>query len=208
MLQKLYSVLKISILVLVRYSVSLLQKPHKSDGLFITVGSRLTDYNYNPSILCCNLEKVTFTFLWRVSIFWGSPRSSSHSASCLNWVDSLTRWSRVTPRFQATVNDSINLRLIGGFSWLHPRLLYSRESQSNSYLVIGQARSASWCFGTSSWWPVWHDDKAHCRPSNRTDTRIAAMQIASCVHVFQQYTLAFGHVDISIGLQKMLNCQT
>ena len=36
--------------------------------------------------------------------------------------------------------------------------------------VIGRARSASWCCsGTSSCWPVWQDDMAHCHPLNRTN---------------------------------------
>jgi len=75
MLHKLYLVLKISILVLVRYSASLLQKPHSIDGLFIKVRSRLTDYKYKHSLSCSDLQKVTFTLPRQVSIFWVSPCS-------------------------------------------------------------------------------------------------------------------------------------
>jgi len=167
------------------YGVSLLQKPHKSDSLFIKVGSRLTDYTYNPSLSCNDLQKVTFTFPWRVSIFCGNPCLSSLSVSRLNWVDSLMKSSCVTLRFRVTVNDSINLRLIIEClltCLLSPRLLYARNSQSYPYPMIGQARSASWhCSGTSSWWPVWNNDVIRCRPSNRMDTGIEAMLIAPCI---------------------------
>jgi len=46
------------------------------------------------------------------------------SASCMNWVDSLTRWSLVTPRFQVTVRDSITCVWLSDVSWLSPRSLY------------------------------------------------------------------------------------
>ena len=38
------------------------------NGLFVKVGSRLTDYKYEPSPSCSGLQKATFTFTWRVSI--------------------------------------------------------------------------------------------------------------------------------------------
>ena len=44
----------------------------------------------------------------------------------------------MTPLFQAAVSDSINFRLIVGcLLTISPRLFYARDSQLDSYLVIG-----------------------------------------------------------------------
>src|SRR6218665_293727 len=52
----------------------------------------------------------------------------------------------------------MSLDYLQGYS----NLFCARDSQSDSYHVIGWARSASWsCSGTSSWCPVWHDDMAY-----------------------------------------------
>ena len=146
-----------------------------NDDLFIKVGSKLTDYTHEPFPSRSGLQKVTFTFTWRVIIFWPSFAHHRFSALYRNWVYSLTRWSCVTPRFQASVSDSINLRLIvcclltlqGEFT---PEIL----NRIHLLRLGGQGQLlASWCCSrTSTWLPVWHDDVVHCHPSNRTDSGI------------------------------------
>jgi len=105
---------------------------------------------------------------------------------------------------QATVNDSINLLLIVGclFNSLDMSLV-SKVALCHKFSIgfisydWADKVSALCCFRISSWWPVWHNDMVHCRPSNRMDTGIAAMLIAPCVSAVV-YTVAFDHIGSSI----------
>jgi len=134
-----------------------------------------------------------------------------------------TRWSWLTPRFQAAVSDSINLRLIVGFSWLSPRLLYARESQSDSYPVIdrqGQRPDAvlapppDYQFGTMKCSLSSFKQNEYCNKA------MLMVPHTSAVGIYRW----FGHIDSSIDnvqlhynymshatpdydLQKMLHCQ-
>jgi len=113
-LQRLYLVLKISIFVLVRCSVNLSKKPHRNDGLFLKVGSRLTDYKYelSPSCMYWSSEGYFYVCLTGQYIL-GQPSliiAFQHSV----WIELTGWWSWATPQFQAAVSDSINLRLIVG----------------------------------------------------------------------------------------------
>ena len=47
--------------------------------------------------------------------------------SCLNWVDSLTWWSWVTPQFQAAVSDSINSLLSDYLDYLQGYGCFTQE---------------------------------------------------------------------------------
>jgi len=66
---------------------------------------------------------------------------------------------------QLAFDYRMSLDYLQGYS----NLFCTKDSQSDSYPVIGWTRSASWsCSG--SWRPaVWHDDMAYCHPLNRTD---------------------------------------
>src|SRR6218665_179747 len=88
-------------------------------GLLIKVGSRLSNYKCRPKLSpsCCGLQKATFTLICRISIFWASLCSSSFSSNVSELSGQLdVYWSWATPRFQAAVSDSINLRFIFVFS--------------------------------------------------------------------------------------------
>lgn len=75
----------------------------------VEVGSGFTDTDHTPFISCSDLEKDFYVSLMgQKAYFW--PATSFHhlSAPCWYWVDSFSRWSWVTPWFQATMSDSFS----------------------------------------------------------------------------------------------------
>ena len=104
--------------------MNLLYKPHRNDGLFINVASRLTGYKYEPSQSCSSLQKDSFTLTWRISIFWASLCSSSLFSIVSELGGQLD---------EAVVGDNGSRRpwetrstwsWLSVVSWLSPRLLY------------------------------------------------------------------------------------
>ena len=124
-------------------------------------------------------------------------------ALCLNWMDSLTRWTWVTPRFQVAVSDSINLRLIDGCLLTISKVIltyFAPEILNQTHILwLGGKRSASWsCSGTSSWWPVWHDDMAYCHPlTERIGSRPSGIDLSPRTSAVYR-CINFGHIDSSI----------
>jgi len=80
--------------------------------MVIKVGSRLTDHK--PCALLI-LQRPFLYFLDGLAFIGLAVAHHRLSASCVNRVDSLTRWLWMTLGFQAIImSDSINLRLIAG----------------------------------------------------------------------------------------------
>jgi len=196
---------------------------------------RLTDYKYEPSSLCCGFQRATFTLSLFVEFVYFGPAFAHHRfpASCLNWVDSLT-WTRgrgchwVTPRFQAAVSNSINLRWIVGFSWLSPIGYFTPEILNRIHILrIGrQGNSASWC--CSSWHfhlttnlARWHSSLSSFKKNRCWNKamlivpRISAVGLYRCIcshwHLFHRqcptslWAIIYAAPDCDF--QKMLHCQ-
>ena len=126
-------------------------------------------------------------------------------------------------RFQAAVSDSINLRLILGCLLTISKVILCQRFSTWFTSCYWAARSASWsCSGTSSSWPVWQDDMAHCHPLNRTDrstgielcwyssTHFSSipMHLVTLTVPSTMSNFTMSHAAPDHDLQNMLHCQT